>query len=218
MKRLTILHASRAAVDPVATHFAQGLAGWQITHVLDDGIMRLLQAEQWDLAVERLRRWAGETEAAYGADGVMITCSALPVAALEALKQSVPQPLIKIDEPMARAAVQAIAGRSKRIGVLSTFPATQATTRELLHWAAAGEEIVLVEEMEAEALRRLLAGDTRGHDEIVSAAAERFRGKVDLLVLAQVSLARWAKPLEEKLGMPVLESLTSSCEYWRNQR
>jgi Asp/Glu/hydantoin racemase len=209
VKALTILHASRAAVDPVAGYFAARQPGWRITNILDDGVMRLLRDREWDAAVARLERWAAESESAYGQEAVLVTCSALPVASLLELKARVPVPLIKIDEPMAHEAVR----RSGRIGILSTFPATRETTNELLRWAAGGREIEIVEELEAEALTALLAGDAAKHDEMVLAATERFRGRVEVLVLAQVSMARLAKQIEARLGIPVLESLSTSLAY-----
>jgi Asp/Glu/hydantoin racemase len=48
---------------------------------------------------------------------------------------------------------------------------------------------------------------------MVLATAERFRGRVDVLVLAQVSMARLAKQIEVRLGVPVLESLSTSLRY-----
>lgn len=209
MKRLTILHASRAAVDPVATHFAAMRPDWQITNILDDGIMRHLRERKWDAAVDRLGQWAKSAADSYGADSILITCSALPVPALLQLKRQVGQPLIKIDEPMARLAVE----KGSRIGVLSTFPATRDTTNELLRWAASDRKLQIEEELEAEALHALLAGDAAKHDEIVLATAERFRGRAEVLVLAQVSMARLAKQIEARLGMPVLESLSTSLAY-----
>lgn len=209
MRRLTILHASRAAVDPVATFYAAQQPEWQITNILDDGIMRCLRSRDWDRAVLLLEGWAARADDSYGADAILITCSALPVESLLALKGRVGKPLFKIDEPMARLAVQT----GERIGVLSTFPATRETTNDLLRWAAGGKEITIVEELEEVALQKLLAGDERGHDEMVLATAERFRGRVDVLVLAQVSMARLAKEIEGRLGVPVLESLSTSLQY-----
>ncbi len=213
MKRLTILHASRAAVDPVATYYAAMRPEWQITNILDDGIMRLLREREWEVAVARLCDWAKVASDVYGADAILITCSALPVPALLDLKRRVEQPLIKIDEPMAGLAVE----RGSRIGVLSTFPATRETTNELLRWAAGDREIHLEAELEAGALQTLLAGDAAKHDEMVLAAVERFRGRVDVLVLAQVSMARLANEIEARLGIPVLESLSTSLAHLGGQ-
>lgn len=214
MKRLTILHASRAAVDPVATYYAARRPDWQITNILDDGIMRYLRERQWDAAVARLADWAKAASDAYGADAVLITCSALPVKALLELKDMVTLPLIKIDEPMAGLAVE----KGSRIGVLSTFPATRETTNDLLRWAAGDRKIVIEEELEPAALEALLAGDAGRHDEMVLATVERFRGRVDVLVLAQVSMARLAKEIEARLGIPVLESLSTSLAYLGAQK
>jgi Asp/Glu/hydantoin racemase len=151
-----------------------------------------------------------QAHAEYGAEAALLTCSAVPPGALEKLRQSAVIPLIKIDEPMARLAVTA----GKRIGVLSTFPSTAETTRDLLLAAAsdAGVRIELVEELAAEALEALLAGDEQTHDRLFFEACERFRGRADALVLAQVSMARLAEETGRRLGIPVFHSLASSLE------
>lgn len=214
LQRLTILHASRAAVDPVAEYYAAQAPEWEITNILDDGVMRLLRARDWEGAGKRLFRWIEEARDAYEAEAILLTCSALPVVGLQRLKDMAPCPVMKIDEAMAKKAVAA----GRRIGVLATFPATKETANDLLRWAAGDREIELVEELEAAALDALLQGDAQRHDELLLAAVERFRGRVDALVLAQVSMARLAQEAERRLGAPVFESLSTSLEALRAER
>jgi hypothetical protein len=195
---LAFLHASRAAVDPVAEYYSTQEPGWQFTHLLDDGVMRLLRAKSWPAARARLARHVTDLREVYGADEVLLTCSAVPREDVEALGVE------KIDIPMARMAAET----GDRIGVLATFPSTQQVTRELiLHFRPDAQ---LTEHLEAAALEQLLAGNTAAHDELFLAALENFRGRVDCLVLAQVSMARLAEETRRRLGMPVYESLSTS--------
>jgi Asp/Glu/hydantoin racemase len=209
-RKIALVHASRAAVDPVANYYAEQSPGIEFTNLLDDGVMRMLLAKDWDRALARLAALAQQARDEYGAEAAVLTCSAVPPEALEKLKRSAVIPLIKIDEPMARLAV----GAGTRIGVLSTFPSTAETTRELLLAAAreAGVQIELVEMLAADALKALLAGDQSTHDHLFFEACESFRGRVDALVLAQVSMARLADEAERRLGVPVLNSLDSSLD------
>jgi Asp/Glu/hydantoin racemase len=214
MKRALVLHASRAAVDCVAEHYAAGAPEIEFTHLLDDGVMRMLNIQDWARAGRRLLRMAEEGRAEYGATHAVLTCSAYPPAELAILKQAAPIPLFKMDEPMAQRAVET----ARRIGVLSTFPSTSRTTRELVLEAArrAGAEVELVEELDFEALRALLAGDRATHDARFLAACGRMAAqKPEVLVLAQVSMARLKDDAARIVGAPALESLSSSLEELR---
>ncbi len=201
--KLGVIHASRAAVDVVAEAYQRAEPTWEITHLLDDGVMRMLQSRDWPRAHARLDALAQDLRRTYGVEAILLTCSALPLAVVEALGVE------KIDVPMARRAV----ALGPRVGVLATFPATQETTREMLRHFGPNAEIV--EEADAEALRLLLAGDSAGHDARVRQTLARFRGRVDVLVLAQVSMARFRDEAEQLLGVPVLESLSTSLEALR---
>lgn len=214
--RAVILHASRAAVDCVAEYYAAQAPEIEFTHLLDDGIMRMLRAEDWASAIRRLAAMAEMARAEYGASCGVLTCSALPPKALDKLKACAAIPLFKIDEPMARLAVRT----SPTIGVLSTFPATQQTTHELLVAEArrAGIQITIEEEMDPEPLRALLTGDGETHDRLFFESCRKFASrKIGVLVLAQVSMARLAPAVRDLLGMPVLESLSTSLEVLRFQ-
>lgn len=210
-----ILHASRAAVDCVAEYYAAHAPEIEFTHLLDDGIMRMLRAEDWARAIQRLHSMAEMARTEYGASCGVLTCSAVPSRALDELKTRSPIPLFKIDEPMARLAVRT----SPEIGVLSTFPATKQTTHDLLVVEArrAGTQITIVEEMNAAPLEALLAGDRNTHDRLFFESCRAFAGgKVGVLVLAQVSMARLAPAVRQALGIPVLESLSTSLDVLRH--
>jgi Asp/Glu/hydantoin racemase len=214
--RAVILHASRAAVDCVAEYYAAQAPEIEFTHLLDDGVMRMLRAEDWPNAIRRLAAMADMARAEYGSSCGVLTCSALPPKALDELKQRSPIPLFKIDEPMARLAVRT----ATNIGVLSTFPATQQTTHDLLVAEArrAGIQITLVEQMNAAPLQALLAGDRETHDRLFFESCECFAQRdIGVLVLAQVSMARLAPAVRERLGIPVLESLSTSLDVLRLQ-
>jgi hypothetical protein len=58
----------------------------------------------------------------------------------------------------------------------------------------------------AEAYQALLAGDRARHDAILREAATGIASEVDVLVLAQASLAHLRDPLAAALACPVLAS------------
>jgi hypothetical protein len=139
----------------------------------------------------------------------MVTCSSVTPAIIAALTPDAGIPLFKIDDPMAADAVRA----GRRIGVVMTFPPTQASTSRLLEEAAkaSGRPLELTPLLVPEAYQALLGGRPEEHDALLLPRVQELAREVDGIVLAQVSLARLLPKLDGKTGsVPVFSSLTSS--------
>ena len=137
------------------------------------------------------------------ADIIFNTCSSIGEIAQFARKL-VPIPLLKIDDPMAIRAVET----ASRIGVLATLPSTLAPTAKLLQTMAdeRGKQIEIVEGLAEGAFQAVMSGDRETHDNLILKASEKVAGKVDLIVLAQGSMAKMQERLEEVSGRKVLSS------------
>lgn len=111
-------------------------------------------------------------------DVVVCTCSTIGALAVRAPEVAVP--VLRIDQPMADAAVAA----GRRIGILAALDSTLAPTRALLteQAAAAGREIEVVERVVAGAWELVETGDVPGYS-----AAERA-GAIGIPVLASPGL------------------------------
>jgi Asp/Glu/hydantoin racemase len=109
---------------------------------------------------------------------------------------------------------EAVGAGRRRIGIAATFAPTITPTSQLISEAAgeAGAAIEIVQEVVPGAYDALLSGDEETHDELLSAGVERLAAAgVDVIVLAQISMARVLPRLEgKKLGVPVLSSLHTS--------
>jgi Asp/Glu/hydantoin racemase len=137
-----------------------------------------------------------------GADAVLVTCSSIgPAVALG--QQLFDVPVVRVDEAMAEQAVRI----GKRLGVMATLRTTLEPTVALLRQKAAeaGRSIEIVESVCDSAFDAVLAGDTATHDRILSSALRHDMAGVDVVVLAQASMARVLNQME-KLPMPVLTS------------
>jgi Asp/Glu/hydantoin racemase len=210
-RRVALIHASRAAVDPVMHYYTAQAPDWELTNLLDDGVMRALAGGDSARTRRRLGAMIGLAREEYGAESALLTCSAVSREEMRQLRDAAAIPLIKIDEPMARLAVAS----GRRIGVVATFPATAETTRRLIEEAAAeaGREVEIQMKLEASAIAALLAGDAATHDEqLLNAAGSFATSGMDCLVLAQVSMARLAGQAAARAGMPVWNSLDTSLE------
>jgi len=205
---LALIHTSPAAIAPLARYYAEHEPAWRLTNLLDDAVLRLFQESRED-AVEAALAGLIERAAHYGAQAALLTCSAVGAALLARLQTRSPMPVIKIDAPMAHAAVS----QARRIGVLISFAPTSQPTMTLLTETAASLErrVELVPHLCEGAYGALLAGDAATHDELLRAGAARLAAEpVEAIVLAQVSMAHLRNGLAEALALPVFSSLETS--------
>jgi Asp/Glu/hydantoin racemase len=150
-----------------------------------------------------------------GTELVMVTCSSIGPA-VDLIQSRFEKPVLRIDEPMAEAAV----GKGRRIGVAATLRTTLEPTAELLRRKAqeAGKQVELVECLCEGAFEAVLAGDAQTHDALVSKAMINRLADVDVIELAQASMARVADQLPpEALSAPVLSSPALAMDYVRER-
>jgi Asp/Glu/hydantoin racemase len=150
-----------------------------------------------------------------GTELVMVTCSSIGPA-VDLIQSRFQKPVLRVDEPMAEAAV----ARGQRIGVAATLLTTLEPTSELLRRKAqeAGKQVELVECVCEGAFEAVMAGDADAHDLLVSKAMINKLGEVDVIVLAQASMARVVDRLPPgALTAPVLSSPPLAMEYVRER-
>ncbi|WP_110182731.1 aspartate/glutamate racemase family protein [Nocardioides solisilvae] len=137
-----------------------------------------------------------------GADVVVCTCSTLgPVAELAGDGSGVP--VLRVDRPMAREAVRA----GPRIAVVAALESTLGPTGDLLADEArrAGVSPTVVEVVAPGAWAAFERGETAAYLRQVADVARGVADQVDVVVLAQASMANAAALLAE-LPVPVLAS------------
>jgi aspartate/glutamate racemase len=209
-RKIALIHTSPAAIAPLMRFYTDAAPELEITNLLDDGLLRLLAAQEHATVEERLAEMLKVGVRTYGAELLMVTCSSVTKGMVEGLAPLFDLPVLKIDYPMAREAVSA--GR-RRIGVAATFAPTIVPTSRLISEAAeeAGAAIEIIHEVVPGAYDALLAGDEAAHDELLCAGVERLAARgVDVIVLAQISMARVLPRLAGKIEVPVLSSLHTS--------
>lgn len=205
--RIALVHATPVAVEPIRDAFAAGWPQARTTNLLDDSLSADLAA-QGHLDARMIERFV--TLARYcvgcGADAVLFTCSAFG-AAIEAAREAVSVPVLKPNEAMFDEALAA----GGRFGLISTFgPSIPSMVAELEAMAAGqGRSVALRTATVAEAMQALQAGQAGRHDELVAEAAAGF-GDVDVLMLAQFSMARAAGRIAPVPGRRLLTSPDSA--------
>lgn len=200
--RIAFVHTGAVVIPPVTDLAREHLAGTTTVNYLDDKIVvDLGDPERAASVPERLTDLVSAAKSA-GADVVMLTCSSISHLAAP-VGEAVGIPVLRIDEAMADAAVQA----GDRIAVLATLPTTLTPTLGLLRERAdlAGRSPEFASEVIEGAFAAVSGGDRAEHDRLVAAAIERVAVDADVVVLAQASMASAAEAAH--VDVPVLTSL-----------
>ena len=211
-KTLGLIHTSATLVPVFQQLTSKGLPGVKVFNIVDDSLIADV-IKKGHLTAQTARRvvdYVGSAENA-GADYIMVTCSSIG-AAVEASAALTRVPVLRVDQPMADLAVQ----KGKRVGVIATLPTTLAPTSDLVkrRAAVAGKEIELTARLCEGAFDALMGGDTAKHDQMVAAALIELSTQVDVIVLAQASMARVVEALPEvNKRVPVLASPPTAIEY-----
>ena len=133
----------------------------------------------------RARTHAALLEASAGARLVLCTCSTVGPGADDAAAEA-RVPILRVDRPMAEAAVAA----GRRITVAATLATTIGPTADLVADAArrAGRQVDISSVVFADARARLVAGDAEAHHRIIADGLHDAAAGADAIVLAQASM------------------------------
>lgn len=157
-------------------------------HVVDESLLgdTIAAGVLTDEVRQRFRERA-EAARRDGADVILLTCSSVGPS-VDGLSDELGVRVLRVDDAMAERAVEL----GPSIGVAATLPTTLGPTAELIQRAAAGkaQDVQVTTRLAEGAFAALRAGDGARHDALVKAALEELAATVDVIVLAQASMAR----------------------------
>jgi Asp/Glu/hydantoin racemase len=201
--KLAFIHTSHVLIPLFAGLAAKLIPEVEVFHLTDESLIRnTISAGQLTKATtRRLVNMVGSAHDG-GAAAVMVTCSSIGPGVAVA-RMLFDFPVLRVDEPMAREAVE----MGKRIGVAATLRTTLDPTLELIRQTAAHQNrnVEITPSLAEGAFEAVLAGNTEKHDSLLIQALRDLRRKVDVVVLAQASMARVIPQLESD-GAPILSS------------
>lgn len=205
MPTLALLHTAAVNVTTFQSLAAELLPDVATFHMLDESLLKNT-IRDGEMSPTTARRVAGHVVSAAdgGADAVLVTCSSIGRGA-EIARSLVNVPVIRVDEAMADDAVRTGA----RVGVIATLPTTLEPTAALVHCRAsiAGKEVEIVAHLCTGAFDALMRGDAATHDAAVLDGLRSLTAAVDVIVLAQATMARVAAQLaESERRVPILSS------------
>jgi len=204
VRTVAAIYTAKAIVEPISALFAEHLPDVRLINIMDDSLIQDVIRENGvpRHVVRRLLSYYRAAQEA-GAEVILNTCSSVGEV-VDLARKILDIPILKIDEPMARQAVTS----AKAVGVLATLPTTLGPTVRLIQSEARRLErqVDVAKGLAEGAFDALLRGAADEHDRRVLRVAERLADKVDLFVLAQASMGRLQRRLEEISGKPVLSS------------
>jgi Asp/Glu/hydantoin racemase len=211
-KTLGLIHTSTTLVPVFAQLCKEKLPGVDTFNIADDSLVKdvLRRGELTPATARRVVQHVASAEEA-GADFILVTCSSIG-RAVETAATLAKVPVLRVDQPMADKAVQT----GRRIGVVATLATTLEPTADLIRRRAekAGKDVALTSRLCEGAFDALMSGDAAAHDAKVSAALKELAAQVDVIVLAQASMARVVDglaPADKRV--PILSSPALAVEY-----
>src|SRR5471032_655016 len=209
MTTIVVVHTGPVTVQPIKDQFKEVMADARIINIVDDSLLNDVRTagHLTPEVTSRLFSYMSNAQA-MGADIILNACSSVGEAS-DSLKGFIRTPIVKIDESMAEEA----SAIGPRIGVVATVSTTLDPTVRLIRRKAGerGRTVEVTERIAEGAFEALLRGDGALHDEILKQTIVALADHVDVVVLAQVSMARLI-PTLGVLRVPVLSSPRSGVE------
>jgi Asp/Glu/hydantoin racemase len=212
MKTLGLIHTSATLIPVFQQLCKEYLPGVNTFNIVDDSLVKniIARGELTPSISKRVADYVASAEDS-GADYILVTCSSIGPA-VEAAAENAGVPVLRVDQPMADEAVQ----MGKRIGVIATLATTLVPTTELVERRAAlaGKDIELFPVLCEGAFDALMSGDAAKHDDIVGKALRELSSQVDVILLAQASMARVVDGLSEADKIvPIVASPPNAVKY-----
>jgi Asp/Glu/hydantoin racemase len=203
MKLVALIHTVPTVYATFGKRVMESIPSVRVTNMVDE-FLASDPSEKGAFTTTNLRRLHRIVRAAEetGADAIVITCSTLSPH-VETVRPFVCVPLVTIDGNMLRTAVR----MGESIGVLATAESTLGPTTSGLRREAAwtNKEITISEVLSPKAYEAIKVRDQETHDREVLARASDLLD-VDIIILAQASMAHLEDSVKNITGVPVLSS------------
>lgn len=201
MPTIAVVHTGLVTVQPLKEQIVEQIPGARVINIVDDSLLSDVR-EAGHLTPEvasRIHSYMANAQA-MGVDIILNACSSVGEA-VDSVRRFVSTPIVKIDEAMAEEA----SAIGRRIGVVATVSTTLDPTVRLVKKKADehGRTVDVTARIAEGAFEALLSGDGARHDDILKQTIATLAADVDVIVLAQVSMARLVPHLTN-VRVPVL--------------
>ena len=209
-KALVLIHNSIVLINQLNEICQRLIPHIDVINLMDESLLRDIMnlGNVNQKMIKRICFYTMSAEA-LGADAVMMTCSSLSET-VDVAKNLVDIPVLKIDEPMAIEAIN----HATNIGVMGTLNLVVGPSKRLIERKAKeqGKKVNIESIVCEEAFKALIKGDREKHNQLLLKEADKIANKVEIIVLAQGSMAAFGPILSRKTGLKVLTCLESGIE------
>jgi Asp/Glu/hydantoin racemase len=201
MPTIAVVHTGLVTVQPLKAEISEQIPAARVINIIDDSLLSDVRAagHLTPQVASRIHSYMANAQA-MGVDIILNACSSVGEA-VDSVRHFVSTPIVKIDEAMAEEA----SAIGRRVGVVATVSTTLDPTVRLIKKKAdeQGRTIDVTERIAEGAFEALLSGDGARHDDILKQTIATLAEDVDVIVLAQVSMARLVPQLAN-VRIPVL--------------
>jgi glutamate racemase len=188
VSKIALIHTTSVTVDSLKKLIKKQKSEIEIINIVDDSILPQLISNNADITqVEDRVKYYIETAVKQGADLVLSACSSIgEIFEQENKKYKIP--IMRIDSAMAEKAVDT----AGTIGVAATLETTLKPSTELIKKIAAdiNKDIEIKTVLADSAYQKLMEGNEKQHDRLLADKLKQLAAEVEIVVLAQASMAR----------------------------
>lgn len=210
-KTIGIIHAVNLTIRAMQPFLDRYIPDVEVVHLCDDTIQRDNIAAGVGVIPKtnyfKFAQYAHNLQEA-GVDLILLACSTFNYAA-ELARPMIDIPIMQIDRAMMELAV----AQGKRVGMLATLATTVPSSERLLRIVAAekNKPVEITTVLRPEAFAAIQKGDSETHNRILLEEIDKLSGKVDSIVMAQLSMSA-LEPMLGKTKVPVYNSGTTGFE------
>jgi len=208
MITISAVYTAQALVKTLTDIFKKELPECRLINIVDDPLIKdvIKEGKVTKNIINRML-YHYQASVAAGADYILNTCSSVSEV-VDLANQFIEIPILKIDEPMIIKAIEL----GQRIGVLATLSTTLNPTVNLVYKKAQeiNKKVEVIKGLAEGGYQALVEGKPEQHDKLIMETAKKISTKVDVIVLAQGSMARIESLLEKTTGTKILSSPKSA--------
>ena len=202
-KKISIIETTLVPLQSLRELFFEILPEVELVSFVDDSLLKEVigAGSPTPDVIRRYCTYAVEAER-IGSDLIFNQCSSVGEV-VDIAQKMVSIPILKTDLPMAKKAVES----GNKIGVVATLNSTLSPTTRLIQKTAneKGKNIEIIPKLCEGAFDLISKGDKEGHNKIIIKTIQELSGKVDVIALAQGSMAVLIPELGD-MKIPVLSS------------
>lgn len=186
--KIGLVHATINAVVPINDAFRRYASDAKVLNFLDDGLIEEVnqQGKVTPKAFKRFMDLLVKAEES-GVDGILASCTVF-TPYVPQISNLFDIPILSVDYNMLSQAVE----KGERIGLIATVETAGTTSETILSDIAKirKKEIIVNKAVITEAFEALQRGDLKRHDELIHHKINELSDHCDVIVLAQLSMAR----------------------------